>query len=72
VVDGITGSGQGRWQRVRASTVVRNDGAGLPGRTQRWCGGSWEDSAMAQALGRSMMVWAPGKFWAGNFGSLTT
>jgi hypothetical protein len=34
VVDGVTGSGQGRWRGVRASTVVRNDGADAPGRTR--------------------------------------
>jgi hypothetical protein len=36
IVDGATGPGQGRWQRVRASTVVGNDGAEAPGRTRRW------------------------------------
>jgi hypothetical protein len=34
VVDGVTDSGRGRWQRVRASNVVRNDGAEDPGRTR--------------------------------------
>jgi hypothetical protein len=33
VVDGATGSGRGRWQCIRASTVVRNDGAEVPGRS---------------------------------------
>jgi hypothetical protein len=34
VVNGITGSGRGIWQRVRASTVVGNDSVEAPGRTQ--------------------------------------
>jgi hypothetical protein len=33
VVNGVTGSGRGRWQCVRASTVVGNDDAEAPGRT---------------------------------------
>jgi hypothetical protein len=34
VIDGATDSGRGRWRRVRASTVVGNDGAEAPGRTR--------------------------------------
>jgi hypothetical protein len=34
VVDGATGSGRGRWWRVRALTMVGNDGAEAPGRTK--------------------------------------
>jgi hypothetical protein len=34
MVDGVTGSGQGRWRRVRASIVVRNDSAETPTRTR--------------------------------------
>jgi hypothetical protein len=71
VVDDITGSGQGRWQRVRASTVARNDGTEAPGRTQRWRGGFGEDLTMARALRKLMMARAPMKFLAGNFGRLT-
>jgi hypothetical protein len=57
VLDSITGSGRGRWRCVRALTMVGNDGA--------------EDSMMARAPGRSTVMQAPGKFSAGNFGSLT-
>jgi hypothetical protein len=35
VVDGVTGLGLGRWMRVRASTVVGNDGAEALGWTRR-------------------------------------
>jgi hypothetical protein len=34
VVNGATGSGQGRWRCVRASIVVENDCAEAPGRTR--------------------------------------
>jgi hypothetical protein len=34
VIDGATDSGRGRWRRVRALTVVGNDGAEAPGRTR--------------------------------------
>jgi hypothetical protein len=57
--------------RKRASTMVGNDGAEAPGRTQRWLGGSGWDSMMAWAPGRSTMARAPGKLSAGNFGRLT-
>jgi hypothetical protein len=69
VVDGITGSGLGRWRHIRASPMVRNNDAESPGRTRRWRGGSGEDSTTAWALGRSTTARAPGKFLAENFGS---
>jgi hypothetical protein len=34
IIDGATGLGRGKWQRVRASTVVGDDGAEAPGRTR--------------------------------------
>jgi hypothetical protein len=71
VVDGVTISGQGRWRRLSVSTMVGNDGAELRGGLDDGVGGSGEDSATTQALGRSTMVRALGKFSAGNFDSLT-
>jgi hypothetical protein len=63
--------GSGRWWRVKASTVVRNDGAEAPERTRRRCRGSEEDSTTARAPRRSMTAQTLGKFSLGNFGSLT-
>jgi hypothetical protein len=58
VVDGATGSGRGNWQRVRASTVVENDGKEALGRTLRQRGGSGEvnDGAGSREI-------FGGKFW---------
>jgi hypothetical protein len=49
---------------LRSSTMVGNDGAEAPWRTQRWCGDSREHSMMARAPERSMTAWALGKFLA--------
>jgi hypothetical protein len=70
MVDGVTGSGRGRWWHIRASTVVGNDGAEAPGRARRRRRGSREDLTTAQALGRSTTVRAPRKFSTENFGSM--
>jgi hypothetical protein len=51
--------------------VVRNDGVEALGRTQRWRGGSREDSMMERAPGRSSMARALEKFLVENFGNLT-
>jgi hypothetical protein len=50
--------------------MVGNDGVKALGRTRRQRRGSRDDSMMAQASRRLTTVWAPGKFLAGNFGSL--
>jgi hypothetical protein len=50
VVNNGISSGRGRWQRIRASTVVGNDGTEAPGRTQQWHEGSVVDSMTAWRL----------------------
>jgi hypothetical protein len=62
VVDGVTGLGLGRWMRVRASTMVGNDGAEALGWTRRGHKGSEEDLTMARAPGRSTTARTPGNF----------
>jgi hypothetical protein len=62
VVDGGTGSDQGRWRRVRASTMVGNDEVEAPG--------GLDDGA--EALGRTRRrhrLWG-GRRWCGLQGNL--
>jgi hypothetical protein len=63
VVDGITGSGQGRWWHVKELNRGRERRRGGSGENSTTVGGFKEDSMMAQALGRSTTAWALRNFW---------
>jgi hypothetical protein len=51
---------------TEVSTGVENDDVEAPGMSRQWRGGSREVSMTTRALGRSMMVWALGKFSVGG------
>jgi hypothetical protein len=65
--DGVTDSRSGKMAvHTEVSTGVRNDDVEAPGMSRQWHGGSREVSMTTRALGRSMMVWALGKFSVGG------